>query len=141
MTPISTKQRSPLEVFPTRQYPEYHFFTSHPRPRPSVTEPRDLKLCGCGSWKKLVATRANVNKPDDQGQTPLHHAAVSRSSELTRILVEAGTLLDEVDEDGQTPPIAATEIKAEGRAEILDSKSVSCWSKLVRTSTLWTDKV
>ncbi|KAH0360732.1 ankyrin repeat protein, partial [Aureobasidium melanogenum] len=66
----------------------------------------------------LMAAGADLNKTDDQGRTPLHYAAVSRSSELTKILVGAGALLDEVDEDGQTPLISAAEIKAEGRVEI-----------------------
>lgn len=69
--------------------------------------------------KTLIVAGVDVNKPDDEGQTPLHYAAVSRSSELTEILIKAGALVDSVDESGQTSLIKAAEIKAKGRAEVL----------------------
>jgi ankyrin repeat protein len=71
--------------------------------------------------KTLIDAGADVNKPDDQGQTPLHCAAISSSSKLTKMLLEAGAFVDSVDESGQTPLIKAAEIKAEGRAEVLIS--------------------
>jgi ankyrin repeat protein len=82
--------------------------------------------------KTLIAAGADVNISDDRGQTPLHYAVVSNSSEspkLIGILTEAGAVLDNVDEQGQTPIIKAVtsgavrchnaKIKIEERLEIL----------------------
>jgi ankyrin repeat protein len=82
--------------------------------QPSEGQARFLSII-----KTLIAAGADLNKPDDEGQTPLHYAAVSRSSELTEMLIEAGAHLKSVDESGQTPLIKAAEIKAKGRAEVL----------------------
>jgi ankyrin repeat protein len=82
--------------------------------RPSENEAAWLQIL-----KILIAAGADLNKADDRGRTPLHYAAVSRSSTLTKTLIEAGALLDEVDGRGQTPLLAATKIKAKGHMEVL----------------------
>ncbi|KAH0282398.1 hypothetical protein KCU62_g9771, partial [Aureobasidium sp. EXF-3399] len=65
--------------------------------------------------KMLIAAGADVNISDDQDQTALHFAAVSRSSEFLKILIEAGAFLDKADERGWTPLLKA----AKGRTDWL----------------------
>jgi hypothetical protein len=56
-------------------------------------------------FELLIARGADVRRVDKNGQTPLHHAASSRSGvdgECTKLLIAAGVPLDAVDAYGRT---------------------------------------
>jgi ankyrin repeat protein len=67
----------------------------------------------------LVDAGADVNKADDQGQTPLHYAASGGSSKPTEMLLEAGASVDAVDEGGRTPFVNAVWCKDQNISKIL----------------------
>ena len=46
---------------------------------------------------------ADLHYEDDDGRTPLHLAAETGSTEVTKVLVEAGASLSAVDKQGKTP--------------------------------------
>lgn len=69
--------------------------------------------------KILIDAGADLNAADNQGRTPLHYAAVSRSSELVMTLIKEGASLDQVEKSGKTPLIEAARIKAKGGIEVL----------------------
>lgn len=81
--------------------------------------------------KALIVAGANVNRSDDQGQTPLHYAILSRQSELMEVLIKSCAFLDAVDVNGQTPLIKAADLganecmktllRARARTDIQDS--------------------
>jgi ankyrin len=83
-----------------------------------LNDPTILGQCfglACGSGKIdlvkiLLKHKAEVNRLDDRGQTPLYYAVLSdrsESSKLIDILIEAGAVLDNVDKRGQTPVMEA----------------------------------
>ena len=55
-----------------------------------------LQLCERGEWSKLLkrlsdgVTVAEVNRPDNDGLTPLHHACIEEGTEVARALLAAG---------------------------------------------------
>ena len=53
---------------------------------------------------------ADVNKKDENGQTPLHHAAANGYTEGAQTLIERGARVNSKDNDGRTPLHLAAEI-------------------------------
>ena len=46
---------------------------------------------------------ADVNQRDENGQTPLHHAAQSGSTQVAQTLIERGAKVNSRDNEGRTP--------------------------------------
>jgi hypothetical protein len=53
--------------------------------------------------KELLSKGANVNARDENGQTPLHWAAIHGRVDVARLLLEHGADVNARDENGQTP--------------------------------------
>ena len=60
---------------------------------------------------------ADVNKKDEQGQTPLHHAAYGGQKEVTEVLLERGAKVNAKDDEGWTPLHLASK---NGHAPLVD---------------------
>lgn len=60
---------------------------------------------------------ADVNKKDDNGQTPLHHAVQSGHIKLAQTLIERGARVESRDNEGQTPLHLASKV---GYAPMID---------------------
>ncbi len=60
---------------------------------------------------------ADVNKKDEQGQTPLHHAAYGGQKEVTEVLLERGAKVNAKDDEGRTPLHLASK---NGHAPLVD---------------------
>lgn len=76
------------------------------------------------SIKLLIASGANVNARDDNGNTPLHGASSSFRGftdlpEIIRILLDAGAKVDARNNDGVTPLMRAAYTNAAENAEAL----------------------
>jgi ankyrin repeat protein len=67
----------------------------------------------------LAAGNAYLNEPDNNGQSPLHMAAIHGDKEATKILLEGNANVDKEDKFGLTPLIIATENEAFDLAMIL----------------------
>jgi ankyrin repeat protein len=67
----------------------------------------------------LAAGNAYLNEPDNNGQSPLHMAAIHGDKEATKILLERNANVDNEDKFGLTPLIIATENEAFDLAMIL----------------------
>lgn len=65
----------------------------------------------------LIATGADINLVNEQGNTPLHIAAIWNRAEAVRLLVENGADLSKRNFDNQTPLEAA---RAEGNTEVMN---------------------
>lgn len=55
----------------------------------------------------LVKDGARLNDPDEEGNTPLHHAAELNRVEVVRLLLDAGASVDPTNRDGITPLMLA----------------------------------
>lgn len=65
-----------------------------------------LKAAGCGYTKTLrllIENGAKLDVQDDQGDTPLHQAAVYRRTEAVKVLLDNGAEIDVQDRLGNTP--------------------------------------
>ena len=81
-----------------------------------------------GCAESLIATRADLDKPDTEGRTPLWIAAQNGNEPIVKILIAAGANVDNAANRGTTPlSIAANE----GHALLASS----CWSGAARRST------
>ena len=58
----------------------------------------------------LVLMGADVNAPDENGETPLLHALRGRNEKMAGFLLDFGADVNRADEAGKTPLMAATEI-------------------------------
>lgn len=76
------------------------------------------------SIKLLIASGANVNARDENGNTPLHQASMSFRGftdlpEIIRILIAAGAKVDARNNEGATPLMRAASCNAVENAEAL----------------------
>lgn len=62
--------------------------------------------------KKLIASNANINAQDADGNTPLHHAVLSQSTRFIAILQAQKANGNIVNNNGKTPIHLATEVNA-----------------------------
>lgn len=66
----------------------------------------------------LLRAGAKVNTSDDQGFTPLHHAAQRHSLEIVRLLLDAGASVNQCDVYGNTALFRAV-FESRGRKEVV----------------------
>jgi len=59
--------------------------------------------------KLMIEKGADVNLPDREGRTPLHHAVPARNTGMMKFLLEGGAEVDFKDQGGSTPLICVTE--------------------------------
>ena len=72
---------------------------------------------------------ADVNKPDKNGQTPLHHAAESGYTEVAQTLIERGAKVNSKDNEGRTPLHLASRIGYAPMIDLLTAKGASIRSR------------
>ncbi len=69
--------------------------------------------------KALLATGADVNKPDDTGRTALHVAALSNARAVAELLLAKGANPNAKDKDGKTPLALALQSKNTALIQLL----------------------
>ena len=83
------------------------------QPRPSVNTPgifgnRPLKIAAVwgdpGATKLLIAAGAELDAPNEDGFTALHHAAAGGHLSVVKLLVEAGASTTVRNDENHTPP-------------------------------------
>ena len=72
---------------------------------------------------------ANVNKPDKNGQTPLHRAAGRGYTEVAQTLIERGAKINPKDNEGQTPLHLASRLGYTPMIDLLITKGASLRSR------------
>ncbi|MEE8269903.1 MAG: ankyrin repeat domain-containing protein, partial [Nitrospinaceae bacterium] len=72
---------------------------------------------------------ADVNKKDDNGQTPLHHAAQSGRPEVAQTLIERGARVESRDNESRTPLHLASKIGFAPMIDLLITKGARVHSQ------------
>lgn len=70
------------------------------------------------SLMSLVANGVDLDAADDRGLTPLHLAAQQRRSDVVRVLLESGCLVDPLDVYGNSPLWTAV-FNSEGEGDVI----------------------